>query len=85
MLLFLVDEDGVMAGLKGSMAGFMLVVVCLAVVPSVNGKPCALFPAEDVIESNLVSNPCFRLCCRCVYIPISVLPRALSPGPVRLS
>ena len=64
-LLFLVDEDGVMAGLKGSMVGFMLVVVYLAVVPSVNGKPCALFAAEDVIagQSNGILSPILVFAC----------------------
>lgn len=48
-----------MAGLKRSMVEFMLALVCLTVVPSVNGKPCAHFPAEDVIagQSNLILSP----------------------------
>ena len=54
-----------MAGLKGSMVGFLFALVCLSVGLSVNGKPCALFPAEDVIagQSNLILSPILVFAC----------------------
>ena len=54
-----------MVGLKGSMVGLLLILVCLAVVPSVNGKPCALFLAEDVIagQPNLILSPILVFAC----------------------
>ena len=47
------------------MVGFVLILVCLAVVPSVNGNPCALFPAEDVIagQPNRILSPILVFAC----------------------
>ena len=54
-----------MADVQGSMVGFLLILVCLAVVPSLNGKPCALFLAEDVIagQPNLILSPILAFAC----------------------
>ena len=47
------------------MVGLLFVLVCLAVGRLVNGKPCALFPAEDVIagQSNLILSPILVFAC----------------------
>ena len=47
------------------MVGFLFVLVCLSVGLSVNGKPCALFPAEDVIagQPNLILSPILVFAC----------------------